>query len=138
MDKLVWNVYRHDINGKKIEIYNVFNHGSFNNDVAQLTTERLNYNGFSEKLRRIAQYYFWSKAEYETVITSWPPHIDNEEINRIMSNREKHTTYAYYVNLDVGSKIDIYEQLMLNWDKFAYYVWWNTSQSIMKEATYEK
>ena len=26
---LEWNVFRYDINARKIEIYNVFNHGSF-------------------------------------------------------------------------------------------------------------
>ena len=26
---------------------------------------------FSERIKRIAQYYFWSKCEYEILITSW-------------------------------------------------------------------
>ena len=119
---MTWNVYNHDINGRKIKIYNVFKHSSFNEDIQKLLKEDLAYNEFTEKLNRIAQYWFWSKAEHEIVLTSWVPHIDNEELDRLNAEREKHRTYRYYVNLDVGKKVDIYDQLRLNWNAFVEYV----------------
>lgn len=119
---MTWNVYNHDINGGKIKVYNVFKHSSFNEDIQKLLKEDLTYDEFSEKLNRTAQYYFWSKAECEIVLTSWVPHIDNEELDRLITEREKRRTYRYYVNLDVDEKVDIYSQLRLNWDAFVEYV----------------
>jgi hypothetical protein len=123
MKQMVWNVYDHDINNKQIKIYNVFKHSSFNQDVQKLLNEDLSYIEFSEKLNRIAQYYFWSKAECEVVITSWVPHIDNKELDRLNAEREEHRGRLYYVNLDVGEKVDIYDQLHLNWERFVSYVY---------------
>ena len=45
-------------------------------------------------------YYFWARCEYEVVISGWPP-----------------------AHGDVDRKVDIYEQLMLNWYAFVDYVW---------------
>lgn len=120
---MTWNVYSHNINDREIKIYNVFQHYSFNKDVVELLKENLIYNEFSKKLKRIAQYYFWSKAEYEIVITSWLPYIDNKELDRLNSERENRQSRLYYVNLDIGDKIDVYAQLMLNWEQFAKYVY---------------
>ena len=129
---LEWNVFRYDFNARKIETYNVFNHGSFYNDVMKIP--RKNKLEFAEKLRREAQYYFWSKCEMEIVVTSWPPYIDEEEYNRLTKERNEHiakrgdTPRVLNVCTTVGSKIDIYEQLMLNWDMFVEYTW-NTLNS---------
>jgi len=122
-NQMIWNVYDHDINGREIKIYNVFKHHSFREDVEKLLKENLTYDEFSEKLNRIARYHFWSRAECEIVITSWVPHIDNEELDRLNKEREERRTYRYYVNLDVGEKVDFYDQLHLNWERFAKYVY---------------
>ena len=123
MNNMIWNVYGHDINGREIKTYNVFNHGSFGKDVEELLKEDLAYDDFDETLNRLAQYYFWSGAECEVVITSWIPHIDNEELDRLNEEREKRRSRCYHVNLDVGKKIDYYDQLHLNWERFVQYVW---------------
>lgn len=44
------------------------------------------------------KYYFWSKCEWEIIICPWVGKADD-------------------------IKIDVYDQLMLNWDKFVDYVW---------------
>ena len=61
---------------------------------------KLKFNGktflrdfLGEKLRRECSYYFWGKCEYEVVIKGWP----NEKTER---------------------KIDVYTQLIENWDVF--------------------
>ena len=120
---MVWNVYDYDINRKDINLYNVFKHHSFKQDVEELLKGNLTFNKFSKRLKNIAQYYFWSKAEYEIVITSWLPYIDNKELDRLVSERENCQCRLYDVNLDVSKKIDIYNQLVINWDVFAAYVY---------------
>ena len=121
---MVWNVYDHDINCREIKTYNVFKHHSFREDVEELLKENLTYNEFDNKLNRIAQYYFWSKAEYEIVITSWVPHIDNEELDRLNKEREEYSHHLLHsVNLEVGKKVDYYNQLHLNWEHFCHYVY---------------
>ena len=93
-----WYVYYHDSNAQKIIKWNVFNHGSFKNEVNKILKEKLSKEVFSEKLRREAMYYFWSKCEYEIILSPWTGRADN-------------------------IKMDIYDQIMMNWDKFVDYVW---------------
>lgn len=124
-----WNVLMRDFNARKIKEYDIFRHSSFAEDVAELSNRDLTKEDFTEKLRRTLQYYFWSKSEYEVVVTSWPPYIDGEELARLNAEYEEYNTkwgrYPYKMNvcLDVGKKIDIYDQVRLNWDVFVDYVW---------------
>lgn len=76
----------------------MFNHGSFKNEVDMILKEKLSKEVFAEKLRREAMYYFWSKCEYEIILSPWTGRADN-------------------------IKMDIYDQIMMNWDKFVDYVW---------------
>lgn len=123
---MTWNVYRYDINSQKIYQYNVFNHNRFLEEVKAIKTK--DKDEFSEKLRIIAMYYFWSKAEHEIVITSFPPYINKDEVSRIIRIASENDVYRYnrytmHVNLDRGEKIDIYNQLQMNWEHFVDYVW---------------
>ena len=76
-------------------------------------------------------YNFWSKCEWEVVITDWPTHITVEELNRLQKELDGHTAaygnppYALSVDLRVAEKIDVYDQIMLNWDIFINYLWEN-------------
>lgn len=123
---LEWNVFRHDFNAKKIVKYNVFEHSSFMKNVLKLPKDK---SAFEEQLRKDAMYYFWSKCEMEVIITSWPAYIDSKEYERITKENETRLIErgepARVLNIapTVGSKIDIYEQLMLNWSQFVEYTW---------------
>ena len=83
---------------------------------------------FAEQLRREVQYYYWSKTEWECIITS-QPHIDRKELQRIISDcylQRKKADYPCrraHINLSHSDKIDVYDQLCLNWDEFVDYVW---------------
>jgi len=46
------------------------------------------------RLKRLCMYYFWSKCEYEVIVSAWPPREGSDR------------------------KIDIYTQLKENWDIF--------------------
>ena len=55
---------------------------------------------FAEALRRSLIYYFWSKCVWEVLISPWCGSKKNEAI-----------------------KVDVYWQVMNNWDHFLDYVW---------------
>lgn len=95
---LEWYVYRYNINSKKIEKYNVFDHFKFKEDVLKAygTFDR---EELSEKINSAARYYFWSKYEWEI------------DICEPLSEGK------------CAKKIDVYDQLRLNWDSFIDYIY---------------
>lgn len=95
-----WNVFYHDINAQKITTINIFDHYSFNKDVQRNLKQIKDKDEFAEKLRRDLFYYFGSKCEYEVLISPWCGGRGNEDI-----------------------KVDIYTQVMNNWNIFLDYVW---------------
>lgn len=99
---LEWYVYLEDVNKKRIIKYNVFHHYGFCQDLKSVIEKLKNKKDLSEKVNRLALYYFWSKCEYEILITSL--------INRSNFKNEK---------------IDVYDQLQLNWNTFVDYIWKN-------------
>lgn len=93
-----WHVYYHDFNAQKIIKWNIFNHSSFREEVKTLLNDNSIKTEFSEKLRKSLMYYFWSKCEYEIILSPWAGQADD-------------------------IKIDIYNQIMMNFDRFVDYVW---------------
>ena len=131
---MIWNVYCESFNNNSIIEYNIFNHKSFAKDVNKLLKENTIKDEFAEQLKRSLRYYFWGKSEYEVVITSWPTYIDKTELDRInieyeeYSNKWGHYPYKINISPDVGKKIDIYSQVMMNWEQFVEYVWNNKNR----------
>lgn len=131
---MVWNVYREDFNRGAIVTYNIFDHGGFSQDVKRLLKEDISKDEFIERLRLSLYYYFGHKAEHEVVITSWPVYIDKAELDRLNNEYEEcnnkwgHYPYKINVSPDVGKKIDIYSQVMMNWEQFVEYVWSNKNK----------
>lgn len=123
-----WYVYIYDVNARKIKEYDIFRHNSFAKDVMDLLKQDLYWADFVDKLKRTVQYYFWGRCEMEQVICSWPVYIDAEELARINKEYEEHNAkwgnYPYKINVtpDVGRKIDIYQQVVLNFGVFCDYV----------------
>ncbi len=101
---LIWNVYWEDFNRNQIVVRNVFNLSvSFNNYLKDNLKKNKLKKDFCKQLERDLQYCYWSKCEHEIIISSWP-------------SRD-----------DCKIKVDVYDQIMLNWDKFCDYVWKNKS-----------
>ena len=127
--KLEYYVYYYNFNSHSIKKFNIFNHGRFLEDVKKDLRECETKKEFAEELYKDLIYYFWSKAEWEVVITPCIPRISISELNRLNEEREKtlkkynREPYSLYVNPDIGEKIDIYNQVMLNWNLFVDYVW---------------
>ena len=74
-------------------------------------------------------YHFWSKSEWEIALTDWPTHIDVKEVARLQKELDEHfgrwnrEPYSIDVHLRVAEKIDVFDQVMLNWDIFIDYLW---------------
>lgn len=100
---LEYNVYYHNPNTRQITYMNIFRHNRFNNDVMKNLKKYDDKNMFAEKLKSDLMYYFWCKCEYEIIISP----------------------LSTYDDKNTGAKIDIYNQVMLNWDLFLNYVWSN-------------
>lgn len=100
MDSLVWNVIYHNINADKIETFNIFNHGGFRGDLKRLYKKYQEKEDFARELKRSLMYYFWGKCEWEIIIEPWCGSDRTKEI-----------------------KVDVYWQVMNNWDRFLDYVW---------------
>lgn len=118
---MCWNVFYEDVNAREIKIWNVFNHSRFAAEVKECARQKMDKSGFGAELKHIAMYYFWSKSEYEVVVTSWPPYITRFEANQI--KQADLPTYRQTVNLECGNKFSVYEQLAMNWDAFVAYCW---------------
>ncbi len=99
---LEWNVIVHDINQDKIKVYNVFDHGGFRHDIAKYVKQRKLRGEFADLVKQSLMYYFWSKCEWEILIKPWCGSCN-----------------------DIEKKIDVYWQVMNNWDRFIEYVWNN-------------
>ena len=124
-----WYVYRYDFNKREIVPFNVFHRADFKEDVEEIDIKNISYKDFKNQLDRLTLYYFWSKCEYEIVITSWPPFITKEDAYKMMNQFEKDSkryereALVVNANLEVGEKIDIYKQLHLNCDAFCDYTY---------------
>ena len=98
---LKWNVIYGDFNSREIETYNIFRHYSFTHDCAKAARKyKDNREAFAEEIRVCLMYYFWSKCEWEVIVQHWP-------------NGERFH----------DKKIDVYQQVMMNWDIFIDYLW---------------
>ena len=95
-----WNVFYHNINSQEITTFNVFKHSGFMKDVEKHLKECADKETFAQELKSSLMYFFWSKSEYEIIISPWCGGRNTKD-----------------------KKVDIYSQVMLNWDKFVDYVW---------------
>lgn len=78
----------------------------------------------SEELRRDLLYYFWSKCEYEILISGWPPRCDVDAAAKKLDSLKQPLSKADIIQvLDAGydpytRKVDVYEQIMMNYEHF--------------------
>lgn len=95
-----WNVWIWDFNHDSLEVYDVMPRfiaafKSLKKKDIPDTIEKL-----SDWLNSEAHYMFWSKCEYEMIIHGWPERKND-------------------------SKVDVYDQLKMNWDAFVEYFYNN-------------
>ena len=101
-EDIVWRAFYHSWNSKKIQTFNIFDHGRFREDLKKKAKKCKTKDEFSKELRSALMYYYWAKCEWEVVITPWVSTDDTKNI-----------------------KVDVYWQVMNNWKVFLDYVWEN-------------
>ena len=94
-----WNVFYYDINRKKITTYNIFDHGTFLKYVKEAIDKCETKEALADQLKSELQYFFWAKAEWELLFYPW---VGDEK---------------------AVVKIDVYNQVMNNFEIFVDYVW---------------
>lgn len=96
------NVFVYNINERHIEVFNVFNHGRYRQEIIKLLNHRndLTLEEFREKVKLSTMYYYWCKCEWEILIAPLIGDFDKESI-----------------------KIDVYRQLEMNWNHYIKYLW---------------
>lgn len=93
-----WNVYHYDTNTRKIEPYNVlYRMEPFIKDLKKKYKDK---EDFAEQLRKELMYHYWSRCEWEIVVSAWCGGDGKE-----------------------ARKIDVYSQIMMNWQPFVDYCW---------------
>ena len=129
---LTYYVYIENVNKRKIEKYNVLNDGIINEFEKRMKEQNIiDKKQFAEMVERVIMYHYWSRSEWEIILTSWPPHIKVEEFIRLNNEIEKYKMdygrepYSLTVNLAADEKIDVYDQVMMNWNIFIDYLWTN-------------
>lgn len=101
--KLIWNVYIEDFNKKCIKTYNIFEHYSFKRELFETYNEfKGDKDKFLSRVKQLLQYYYWSKCEWEIILSDWPP---SKKFNEM--------------------KISVYDQIENNWHIFSEYIWNN-------------
>lgn len=95
-----WMAIYHNSNASEIQTFNVLKHGGVREDIVKATKKCKTKEEFAEKLRSSMMYYYWSKSEWEIIISPWCGGRDTKKI-----------------------KIDVFDQVMNNWEIFLEYVW---------------
>lgn len=103
--ELVWKVFICDFNSRNIKTYNVFDNSRFLDGLKsikkQMKKEKIqNKTWFADEIVKKAMNAFWSKSEYEIIMTS------------------------VYENAN-DCKVDIFTQLSINLTQFVDYIWEN-------------
>ena len=129
---LSWKVIMEDFNSHKIIYYDLFKSGYWEKVAKELKEEKHSvFQAWSDAFRQKLMSQYWSRSEYEVVVTSWPPYIKVDDVQKLqdeIANREKTWgSKPLRVNITptVARKIDILEQLDANWEVFSKYVWRN-------------
>lgn len=104
-----WNVFKLNMSTGKIAVFNIFEHGRFREDCRD-TARKFSgdKSAFTKEIESHLLYYFWSKFEYEIFFS-----------DKYLGGNER--------------KIDIYQQVKTNWDRFIEYIWDNIDMLKMME-----
>ncbi len=101
---LQWYAFMYDFNSHKLERINVLGERFAEDILKRIKRDKINnYNDLKEGIKRELTYYYWSRAEYEVLVTDLFPR-----------------DYEEFCNTSI--KIDIWYQLEPNLDRIVEYV----------------
>ena len=113
---LEWNVYISDWNNKEIRPHNVFRHGGFLEDCKKAARKYAkDREAFEKEIRNSMMYWYWSKCEWEIILSHWPSRPSAPDL-----------------------RVDVSDQVLLNWEPFINYVWDHAVELRRREKKGEK
>ena len=137
-----WQVYNRDFNSDKFYKMNIFHHCRFEKDAMKHLNNCKNKKEFSGKIASELRYYFWSKCEYEVVITkknnriimtSW---VGNKDTELDVTDDKDFDWLNFYEKMEQkytkhrdSIKIDVYEQVNYKFQDFVDYCWEHTKHA---------
>lgn len=109
---LKFNIAYENFNCRELMTVNVFDYVFIKEELDKIAKrkpeKRPDFNTFNKEINSLMIYHFWGRCEYEFIISSWP------------SGRWE-------------TKVDVYEQIKLNWDLFIRQCWDYTTQHWRKK-----
>lgn len=123
--------------GDSIRQYNIFDHSGFVGDIVKAYGKKGgDRDSFLSEAKRWLMYYFWSKCEWEVLLSKKDdrlyisPWIGRGDISLdVTDNKDfnwqgfyKKTTEKYVVR-DNTVKIDVFDQVVFQWENFSDYLW---------------
>lgn len=114
---LVWNVYRFSLAGDKVVVYNIFNHLGFADGMQKIIKKKYDRSAFANEVKSELIYHFCGKYQHEITISKTANDEPNDENEILVSH------YPRYSDSKYDMRIDVYEQVMLNFDAFIDYIY---------------
>lgn len=108
-----WNAFV--VRNNELVQMNIFNHCGFLKD-AKKACEQYGENKtlLMDEIAHELQYWFWCRCEHEVIVSPWPPGRG-----------------------DLEWKIDVYQQVQMNWKAFCEYVWAHREDLRKVKVTWE-
>ena len=121
----------------KLKLFNVFDDVGYRLDVEEIMKQKYDKKQFLYKRDCITWFHFGSKVEWEFFYYRSPILISAEEIKRIADEYQKRLESGENALDDIKvhpkkwRRIDVNQQLHINWEHFTNYVW-NESKKEVK------
>lgn len=135
---MFWNVKYYNFNKRVIEDYNPLKY--YDDWIKKYKKKCATKVEFAEKLKTEMMYRFWSKCEWELIISIddenniWlSPWVGcrNPEMVKINVTDDKSFDWKGFAEKHIKSqifnnkaKIDVYDQIQWNWEEFVDYIWY--------------
>lgn len=154
---MFWNVKYFNFNKQIIQDFNVLK--NYEEWIKEQKKKCATKDEFAEVLKREMMWRFWSKCEWELIISidnkdniwlsPWVGcrNIDEVKINVTNDNSfnwrgfaEKHISSQVYTNkiYTNKAKIDVYDQIEWNWKEFVDYIWYTRLKYERKNPKFER
>ena len=128
-----WFIMYYNSNAKQFQSYDVLKYKE--NFIKKLKKKVTSREEFTEKMKLEMMYYFWSKCEWEVVLSNinnriiMSPWVGPEDVTLDVTNKEDfnwvdffNKQSEHYVNKD-RIKIDAWDQINYKFDEFIDYCW---------------
>lgn len=141
-----WKVHYFDFNRNRIGSYDLFRHGKFPEYIQKHQNRCKSKEEFSDKVKSELMYYFWSRCEWEIIITKEQNRIilkpwigSRGEVSLDVTDDESFDWAAFYEKMARSRavrhgaiKIDVYDQIMFRFGEFVDCCWVHRKDSVSK------